>query len=191
MTIPRSPVVAPADHVNLVDDDMDVVSQEMAQRQPQQAAETPLETWRKKLAELKIEESTAQQILDDVFQKGYYEAPVKLLRGRVTVRLRTRDQTTLRRISDELDQLRTNDPRVHGEVMQRHILIDSLAAFGDETFEFPTPTTVEAKALEMRARRASKLSRMNGALYEALARALQRFDQVTYAVLDDGDVQGF
>ena len=43
----------------------------------------------------------------------------------------------------------------------------------------------------MRARRASKLSRMNGALYEALARALQRFDQVTYAVLDDGDVQGF
>lgn len=152
---------------------------------------SPLERWKKNLKAAELSEDRANAILDAIISKGYYEQDYKLLHGRLRVRFRTRSASTLRRVGDALDQVNTNDPRVHNQVMGRLLLIDSLAGYNRTTFVFPpvsAPMDEQQMALKARADVVDALPAM---VYEALMATLSRFDIQVAAACSEGDVEGF
>lgn len=152
---------------------------------------TPLDRWRANVAKAGLTEDEANSIVDSIIQTGHYERGFSLFRGRVKLRLRTRSSLTLRRVGDALDLVRSNDARVHNQVMYRLLLIDSIASFQTTTFEFPrhdAPPERHAAAMQQRA---DFVDSLNERLYEAVMGALARFDAIVAAACSEGGVDGF
>jgi len=152
---------------------------------------SPLDRWKANLKAADITEDQANTILDAIITQGHYAQDYKLLHGRLRVRLRTRSASTLRRVGDALDQVRTNDPRVHNQVMGRLLLIDSLASYNKTTFSFPAATAPIDEQQAAYKQRADAVDAMPGMIYDTLMATLSRFDTQVAAACSEGDVEGF
>lgn len=151
----------------------------------------PLERWRAGLKQANVTEDEANRILDDIVTVGFYAKDFKLFHGRIRVQFRTRGSATLRRIADQIDQLRSNDPRVHQQVMARIMLIDSLARYNDTALPHPGPNATSEEVLRAFQTRAAIVDGFGEHIFDALQKALMKFDAQVYAVSSEGDAEGF
>ena len=163
---------------------------EAAESEPQ-VIEKPLDRWHKAIKAAGITEEQAYTILDSIVEKGFYQQEYRIFHGRIRVTLRTRDSSTLRRVSDALDMSRTNDPRVHQQVTSRVLLIDSLAAYQKHTFEFAQPGDKLERVASLYAIRERAVDALPDQVYSALLAVLFKFDQAVYAASSEGDVEAF
>lgn len=139
----------------------------------------PIELWRQELKKVELTEAQADSILDSLLAKGYYEREYMLMRRRLRATFRTRDGSAISRVADVLDMARSNDPRVHNQLMLRQNLASSLVSFQGHRL----PDEIE--------KRLAFIDKQPSGVIDALYGALQRFDQLMWAVTNDGAVQGF
>jgi hypothetical protein len=150
---------------------------------------TPLERWREALTKAEITEEEADKILDSVLSNGYYEKMYPLFKGRLRVTLRSRDSASLQRVSDALDTIRTNDPRVHAQTMNRYNLAASLSRYQDTSFKHPTSSLEERE--NAFAERLKFVDNIPVPVLLQLYNTLQKFDNAVFAALSEGAEMGF
>lgn len=171
-------------------DDEQASSDASASKEEAQAT-TPMERWRDNIKKVGLSEDEANAIVDAIIQNGYYEHTFTLFRGRVKLRFRTRSSLTLRRVGDALDMVRTNDVRVHNQVMYRLLLIDSIAEYQQTKFTFPRPDGPPDRIAQAMQERTDFVDGLNERMYEAVMGALARFDALVGAACSEGGVDGF
>jgi len=155
----------------------------------QAGPEKPL-TWEERIKLAGLNEDQAFKILDSILANGYYEHSFSLYGGRMTVKLRSRDGAHRQRVADALDQLRTNDPRVHGQTMSRLFLAGSLVSYGPKTMPMAEggDSLAVSKAFEERLKFIDSLpDPMIDTLYGLSA----QFDGWVFAALSNGAPSGF
>lgn len=150
---------------------------------------TSLERWREAIEAAHLTEAEADKILDEVLSKGYYEAPKKLFRGRLSVVFRSRDALSLQRVAEALDAIRTNDPRVHSQTMNRYNLAASLKEYQGKALPFKTGTVVEQNEAFMQ--RLNFIDGLPATVLIQLYAALDQFDNQVFAAMSEGAELGF
>jgi hypothetical protein len=168
-------------------------AEEPEEEQPEQAAAkieddeeilTPIDRWRKGLETAKLTEEEADAIIDEMISRGFYEKEYTLFRGRLVVRFRSRDGQALERIARALDSVRTNDERVHSQIISRFNLASSLATYGDKKFTKPSTDEEFIERLKFVDSRPS-------AVLSQIYVALNNFDAQVFAALNEGAEMGF
>lgn len=158
---------------------------------PEPPPKAPLDRWREAITKAGLTEEQAHRILDAIVEKGFYQQEFRVFHGRIRVMLRTRDSSTLRRIADVLDMARTNDPRVHQQLTSRVLLIDSLASYQTQKFEFATANDGSERVQSYFDTRARFVDTLPATVYDALCGALYKFDQAVLAATSEGDTEAF
>lgn len=147
-------------------------------------------TWEERLAAVELSPEQAFIILDAVLEKGFYERTFPLYGGRISVTLRTRDGSHRQRVANALDELRTNDPRVHGQVMSRMFLAGSLVRFNKDTLDMAEDGDSRAKESAFQSRLAY-VDKLSDPVLDTLFELISRFDGWTFASLANGAPTGF
>lgn len=152
----------------------------------------PLVRWKKNLEAAKITVSQADAILDQMLKTGYWEKEYTLFRGRLKIKLRTRDAYSLQRTANAVDQLRTNDPRVRSQTLFRLSLAGSLVMYGGTQLALP-PRDAEDAAIEQAFN--ERLQFIDKGIPEFVASQLyfcvENFDTIARAALSEGAATGF
>lgn len=156
---------------------------------PEEAAKP--ETWEDRLKAAGLTPEQGLQILDAMIERGYYEKTFPLYGGRRTLVLRTRDGYSRQRVSNALDALRTNDPRVHYQTTMRLCLAGSLVQFGKKTLPFSMPDAdLDAQETAFN-ERLKFLDSIGDPFLDTLYAQLTQFDRWTFAALSNGAPSGF
>lgn len=159
-------------------------NEESADKPEEEELLTPVDRWRKGLENAKLTEEEADAIIDEMISRGFYEKEYTLFRGRLIVRFRSRDGLALERIARALDNVRTNDDRVHTQLISRFNLASSLAAYGDKKFAKPANDDEFIERLKFVDSRPS-------AVLSQIYVALNNFDAQVFAALNEGAEMGF
>lgn len=168
----------------------DEAKPETAKAEPKKEAPPKPPTWEERLAAVELTPDQAFVILDAVLEKGFYERTFPLYGGRISVTLRTRDGSHRQRIANALDELRTNDPRVHGQVMSRMFLAGSLVRFNKDTLDMAEEGDSRAKEAAFQSRLAY-VDKLSDPVLDTLFELISRFDGWTFASLSNGAPTGF
>jgi hypothetical protein len=163
---------------------------EAAKAEPKKEAPPKPPTWEERLAAVELTPDQAFVILDAVLEKGFYERTFPLYGGRISVTLRTRDGSHRQRVANALDELRTNDPRVHGQVMSRMFLAGSLVRFNKDTLDMAEDGDSRAKETAFQSRLAY-VDKLSDPVLDTLFDLIARFDGWTFASLSNGAPTGF
>ena len=169
---------------------------ETAEEKPEAAAEStakksPMERWRDAIEAAGLSEEDADKILDAVLATGHYDKAYKLFRGKMTVTLRSRDSASLQRVSDALDSIRTNDVRVHTQMMNRYNLAASLVRYQDKQFKHPAANADVADREKAFQERLSFIDAIPAPVLVQLYTLLSRFDNSVFAAMSEGAELGF
>lgn len=152
---------------------------------------TPMERWREAIAEVELSEEDADKILDSVLANGFHEKSYKIFRGKLTVALRSRDSAAIQRVSDALDSVRTNDPRVHTQTMNRFNLAASLTRYQDKAFKHAAANADPGDRDKAFYERLAFVDTIPAPVIVQLYAVLDKFDRITFAALSEGAQLGF
>jgi hypothetical protein len=155
------------------------------------AKKSPMERWRDAIEAADLTEEDADKILDAVLATGHYDKSHKLFRGRMTVVLRSRDSASLQRVSDALDSIRTNDVRVHTQMMNRYNLAASLVRYQDKSFKHPPANGDINEREKSFAERLSFIDTVPAPVLVQLYTLLSKFDNAVFAAMSEGAELGF
>ena len=155
------------------------------------AKKSPMERWRDAIEAADLTEEEADKILDAVLATGHYDKTHKLFRGRMTVVLRSRDAASLQRVSDALDSIRTNDVRVHTQMMNRYNLAASLVRYQDKVFKHPPANGDITDREKSFADRLAFIDTIPASVLVQLYSLLSKFDNAVFAAMSEGAELGF
>lgn len=152
----------------------------------------PAERWKRNIDNAKLSVDEANEILDKVLERGYWEKEYDLYGGRLKLTLRSRDAAANQRVANALDEVRTFDQRVLDQARLRVQLASSLVKYRDKVLPVAAPDEAPAKHEATFAERLTFCDRfIAGPVIEAVYRALIDFDNKTYAALSEGASAGF
>lgn len=153
---------------------------------------TPAERWLRNIKNAGLEEDDANEILDKVLERGYWEKEYALYQGRLKILLRSRDAAANQRVANALDDVRTYDQAVINQARLRVQLACSLVRFRDKSLPTASPDQAMPEHDRAFSERMAFCDRfIAGPVIEALYRALVDFDSKTYAALSEGASSGF
>lgn len=152
---------------------------------------SPIERWREAIEAAGLTEEEADKILDSVLASGYYEKLYKLFQGKMTVVLRSRDSASLQRVSDALDSIRTNDVRVHTQMMNRYNLAASLVRYQDKQFKHPNSNASANDRDKAFTDRLAFVDTIPAPVLVQLYALLSKFDNAVFAAMSEGAELGF
>lgn len=150
----------------------------------------PVKDYRKFLKDNDISEEEAAQIVDDLLTKGFYEETIPLTRL-TTLRLRTRLQQDSMRLQTSLQIRRPIYESALNEIITRYNMAASLAAYKDNTFEFPTTNTEQKKVDDLFNERLDFVECLPEPVFMAIQNKLARFDRKIALVFREGVVENF
>lgn len=148
-------------------------------------------TWEEKIKEAGLTEDNGYAILNAVLDSGFYSKEFALFGGRVKFTLRTREGYSRQRIANALDELRTNDPRVHYQTQARLCLAGSLLSFRDKAFNHPSARNDVAAHQTAFNERLVFVDGLSDTMLDTLYDIVMRFDTWTYAALWNGAPTAF
>jgi hypothetical protein len=151
---------------------------------------TPIEDYQAFLKEQKISEEKAQDIVDNLFTKGFHSEKVTLTK-RVSATLRTREHADTLRLQMALEVQRPIYNHVMQELTARYNLAASLERFGDTTFEHPEPGADKEKIEKLFDERLQFVERMADPAFYKLTDALVKLDRTVAAVMREGVAENF
>lgn len=150
----------------------------------------PVQDYRKFLKEHKISEDDAEDIVDALLTRGYYEEVTPITRRR-NVTLRTREHRDLLRLQVVFQVKQPVYQGAVDELTVRYNLAASLVSFDDKAFEFPTHDTSDTAADKMFDVRMEYIERMPSPLFTKLSMKLAAFDRKIAAVMREGVSENF
>ena len=177
-----------ADDQVVVDEKPSAPKEEPSKESAKEAPKTPMDRWRDAISKAGLTEEDADKILDAVLAAGFYQKDYSLFRGKLKVTFRSRDASVHQRLSTALDDVRTNDPRVHDQVMSRINLAASLVSYRGTTFAHPHDENLKGTAFIERLKFVDNLP---SPVFYQLCTALAKFDAIVFAALSEGAELGF
>jgi len=150
----------------------------------------PVQDYKKFLVEHAIDETDAEEIVDDLIVKGFYTESFDISR-RYRVEFRTREHRDLLRLQM---MFQVQQPVFQGaidEMTVRYNLAASLVSFGSETFEFAATDTTDKDADDLFDKRMAYVERMPDPLFSKLSMKLALFDRKINAVMREGVSENF
>lgn len=148
-------------------------------------------TWEDRIKEAGLTVNQATEILDALLERGYYEKEFRLYGGRRQLVLRSRDHYCRQRLTQALDQLITNDPRVHLQTQMRMLLAGSLVQFGKKTLvHAAVDADIDAKNTAFNDR-LKFIDTIGEPFLDVLYESLSKFDAWVYAALSNGAPSNF
>jgi len=138
---------------------------------------TPVDRYRKQLADLKISLKDAEAIYDGVLSKGYYEEYVRL-RGSQRAVFRTRMYDDHLRLQTVLEMKKPQLAISQDELITRYNMAASLYEWEGKPLKHDTDNDFDVVM--------KLVTRLPGPLFTVLARELAKFDNKIMAVFDDG-----
>ena len=155
------------------------------------ASKTPMERWRDAIEAAGLSEEDADKILDSILATGHYDKTYKLFRGKMVVVFRSRDSASLQRVSNALDSIRTNDIRVHTQMMNRYNLAASLVRYQDKSFKHAAVNADVADREKFFADRLAFVDTIPAPVLVQLYSLLGKFDNAVFAAMSEGAELGF
>lgn len=188
-----SPTAAVEDiaRASLDTDDAAATSETAPAAEESALKKSPIERWRESIEAAGLSEEDADKILDAVLASGYYEKTYKLFQGKMTVALRSRDSASLQRVSDALDAIRTNDVRVHTQMMNRYNLAASLVRYQDKHFKHPGANATANDRDKAFVERLTFVDTIPAPVLVQLYTLLSKFDNAVFAAMSEGAELGF
>jgi hypothetical protein len=152
---------------------------------------TPAERWLRAIKDAKLTEEEALEIQDKMLSQGFWEKDITLYRGKLKLKLRTRDSSSNQRVADAIDSCRSNDGRVHYQVTQRVQLAMSLVQYNDQALPVAGLDQPPAQHNDAFVQRLAFCDRLPGAIQDLLFQVLSDFDRQVYAAMSEGASSGF
>lgn len=151
---------------------------------------THKDEWKQDLEFNRIKLSEAEQILDTIMQKGFYEESYRIA-GRV-FKLRTRTTVDSDRLIEMLRELSPESEAVATHLIARVNIASSLSKFGDNNFPHSQPSDENRQMLDEEWRlRWSFVSSLPQPLFLAMVQTMQRFDQKVNLSCDARALENF
>jgi len=151
---------------------------------------SPIEDYKKYLAELDIDEENAATIVDDLMTHGFYEETFKLSKTR-TCTLRTREHRDTVRLQTAMQIQRPLFQDSMNELQARYNMAASLGAYNGETYYFPEPKDDAEKVDKLFDERLKAVECLPAPLFSVVSLLLSKFDQKILAVLRPGVAENF
>lgn len=151
---------------------------------------TPIEDYKKYLKDMKISEAEAEEIVDNLFTRGYHSEKAQLTK-RISATLRTREHADTLRLQTALEVQRPIYQHVMQEITARYNLAASLESFGDEAFAFPKSGADKEEIERLFDIRLQFVERMADPAFYRLSDLLARFDRKVSAVMREGVAENF
>lgn len=143
---------------------------------------TPVERYRERLKEMKIDIKDAENIYDAVLSKGYYEEYVRF-RGNRRAVFRTRAYEDHLRLQTILEMQKPQLAISQDELITRYNLAASLFEWDGKPLKHETDEDFDAVLALIR--------KFPGPIFSVLARELSKFDAKVMAVFDEGADENF
>jgi hypothetical protein len=143
---------------------------------------TPVERYRARLKEMKIDLKDAEHIYDAVLANGFYEEYVRL-RGNRRAVFRTRSYEDHLRLQTILELQRPQLAISQDELITRYNLAASLFEWDGKPLKHGTDEDFDAVLALIR--------KFPGPVFSVLARELSKFDAKVMAVFDEGADENF
>lgn len=151
---------------------------------------TPIEDYKKYLAELKITEEEAARIVDDMLTKGYYEETFKLSKTR-SCKLRTREHRDTIRLQMAMEVQRPLFTDSSNELQARYNMAASLSAYNGEDYYFAEPGDAQEKVDKLFDERLKAVECLPAPVFSVVSMMLAKFDQKILAVMRPGVAENF
>lgn len=177
---------------SLLDDEELTEADKKKKEKEEEEKLSPLERWQRNLKAVDLSEEDAEAILDSMIRQGYWEREYSLFRGKLNIKLRTRDGYSLQRAANALDSLRTNDPYVYTQTIYRLNLAGSLVKYRDVDLRHVSLKDTDEERINAYNERLLFIDKaIPATILSQVYNALTHFDNLATAALSEGASSGF